>query len=142
MGETPTRKTHVVPTHLNVPETILSIGEVNLSVRQFLLLALGAATSYNLWLHLHVLTGAPGGQIVRLLLALVPAFVALAFAFLRIAGQTLDRWTLTLLRYWGRPKCLVWRSVRFQDPGVVGEVEDTTDTTPTTSTHEVSHAAL
>lgn len=117
-------KTYVVPTHLNVPETILSLGEINLSVRQFLLLLLGAALSYNLWLHLHQVTDFPGGLLLRVLLACVPTGVALAFAFMHLAGRTLDRWVLTILRYRWRPKRLVWHSVRFQEPGIVGAVEE------------------
>jgi hypothetical protein len=123
------RKNHVVPTHLRVPETVLTFGSVSLSVRQFLLLLLGAALSYNLWLHLKVLATLPGGQAVRLMLALVPVLVALAFAFVRLVGRTLDRWLLVLLLFWHRPRCLVWRSVRFQEPnsafgGVFQEQEE------------------
>jgi hypothetical protein len=109
------RRTHVVPTHVHTPETAFSIGSVSISVRQFLVLLIGSAISYDLWLHLVVLTGLPGGQIARLLIALVPVGLALAIAFLTIAGRPLETWLLVLLRFWARPRRLVWRSVRFQE---------------------------
>jgi hypothetical protein len=119
------RKSHVVPTHLRTPETILTVGGFSLSVRQFLLLLLGAAFSYNLWLHLSVLATLPGGQIGRFLLAVVPMLVAIALASVRIAGRTLDRWLLVLLLYSQRPKLLLWRSVRFVEPSILlGEQEN------------------
>jgi hypothetical protein len=109
------RRTHVVPTHLHTPETAFSIGSVGISVRQFLVLLIGSAISYDLWLHLVALAGLPGGQIVRLLTALVPVSLTLAIAFLKIAGRPLETWLLVLLRFWGRPRRLVWRSVYFQE---------------------------
>ena len=116
------RTTHVVPTHLRTPETLLTIAGLNLSIRQFLLLLLGAATSYNFWLHLEALGffGAGIGQLFRLLLALLPTLVAMAFAFLRLAGRTLDRWLLVTLWYLGRPRRFVWHSVRYQEPDAFG----------------------
>ena len=109
------RRTHVVPTHLHTPETAFSIGSVGISVRQFLVLLIGSAISYDLWLHLVALAGLPGGQIVRLLTALVPVSLTLAIAFLKIAGRPLETWLLVLLRFWARPRRLVWRSVCFQE---------------------------
>lgn len=110
------RQTHVVPTHLQVAETVLSLGSLNLSARQFLLLLIGSALSYDLWLHLAVFAGWPGGQVVRFVLALLPALLAVALAFVRLAGRSLDAWVLVVARFWRRPKQLVWRSVRFQEP--------------------------
>lgn len=109
------RRTHVVPTHLRTPETVVSIGSVSLSARQFFLLLLGSALSYNLWLHLAFLVSVPAGIVPRLGCALVPFLIALAFAFLRFAGRTLDLWFLVLARYWQRPRRFVWRSVRYQE---------------------------
>jgi hypothetical protein len=118
------RRTQVVPTHLRTPETLLTIAGLNLSVRQFLLLVLGATTSYNLWLHLAPLGAfAAGlGQLFRLLLSLLPALLASAFAFIRLAGRTLDRWALVALAYLGRPRRFIWRSVRYQEPDAFGWV--------------------
>jgi hypothetical protein len=110
----PVRKTHVVPTHLRTPETVLTFGGLSLSARQFLLLLVGAALSYDLWKHLDTLLIFPGGVILALLLAVLPILLACAFAFGRVAGQDVVAWTLALLRYARRPKRLVWHSVRFR----------------------------
>lgn len=109
------RRTHVVPTHLRTPETVLSFGSISLSARQFLLLLVGAALSYDLWLHLALLAHLPGGVVPRLGCALLPAVIALALAFVHCAGRSLDLWLLVIARSWQRPTRLVWRSVRFQE---------------------------
>ena len=54
-------RTHVVPTHLKVPETVLTIGGLNLSVRQFFLLLLGLALGYQLWSGMNRSAGDPAG---------------------------------------------------------------------------------
>lgn len=112
------RKMHIVPTHLRVPETLLTIAGLNFSVRQFLLLLLGGAMGYDLWLHIGNAGSfaSAAGQIARLVLALLPVVLATAFAFTRLAGRTLDRWFLLLLLYLGRPRRFVWRSIRYQEP--------------------------
>jgi len=110
----PVRKTHVVPPHLRTPETVLTFGGLSLSARQFLLLLVGAALSYDLWKHLDTLFLFPGGVILAILLAVCPLLVACAFAFGRVAGQDIAAWTLALVRYGQRPKRLIWHSVRFQ----------------------------
>lgn len=112
------RTTQVVPTHVNTPETVLSIGGLSLSARQFLLLLVGAALSYDLWKQLGVLAMFPGGIALAVAVALLPTLVASAFAFGRIAGRDLAAWVLTMLRYALRPKRLIWRSVRFQEPAL------------------------
>ena len=114
----PVRKTHVVPTHLRTPETVLTFGGLSLSARQFLLLLVGAAISYDLWKHLDTSLTFPGGVVLAIFLAALPTLLACAFAFGRVAGQDSAAWTLALLRYGRRPKRLIWHSVRFQ----VGEV--------------------
>jgi hypothetical protein len=119
---------HTVPTHLNVPDKVLTVGPVSLTARQFLILLIGSSIGYNLWHQLHLLSMyAPLGQVVRLCLALAPALLALAFALARIAGRPLDVWFLVLLRYWCQPRRFVWRSVRTQEaelyPDLPGEAE-------------------
>lgn len=109
------RKSHLVPTHVHTPETVFTFGTMSITVRQFLAMLIGSAISYDLWLHLAVFASFPGGNIVRFVLALVPASLALVVAFLTIAGRALEVWLLVLLRFWRRPKYLVWRSVRFQE---------------------------
>lgn len=112
-------RTHMVPTHLRTPETVLTFAGVSLSVRQFLLLLLGCALGYDLWLHLTVLALVPGGQVIRFVLALLPGAASGALAFVRLAGRDLLAWLLVLLQYQLRPHCLIWRSVRFLEPSIV-----------------------
>lgn len=114
---TSARKTYVVPTHLRTPETVLTFGGLSLSARQFLLLLVGAALSYDLWKHLETLTALPGGIILAGGCAFLPSLVTMTFAFGRIAGRSIDAWFQALLRYLVRPKRLVWHSTRFQDVG-------------------------
>lgn len=114
------RKTHVVPTHLRTPETVLSFGGLSLSARQFLLLLVGAALSYDLWKHLEALTTFPAGIVLALAVAAFPALVACAFAFAHMAGRDLFAWVLAVFQYVIRPKRLIWHSVRFQEPGFRG----------------------
>lgn len=112
-------RTYLVPTHLRVPETILTIGGVNLSVRQFLFLLLGSAIGYDLWLHEAMLAHSLGGQLLRFALALLPFCLSCMLAFVRIAGRDLPIWLLIIARFGNRPRRLVWRSIRFQEPRVL-----------------------
>jgi hypothetical protein len=112
----PVRKTHIVPTHLGTPETVLSFGGLSLSARQFLLLLIGAALSYDAWKHLEFLISLPAGIVLASAGSLLPMLLACACAFGQIAGRDLAPWALTLVRYLTRPRRLVWRSVRFLEP--------------------------
>ena len=118
------RKTQVVPTHLHTPETVLSIGGLSLSARQFLLLLVGVALSYDGWKHLETLMDFPGGVWLAAAGALFPTLVAGILAFGRVAGRDLAAWLLALCRYGIRPRRLVWHSVRFQEPGVGSAAEE------------------
>lgn len=122
MASTPPtgRRTHLVPTHVRTPETLLTLAGVSLSVRQFLLILVGIALSYRVWLLFHVLLLLPAGQVLRWVLTVIPCCVALAFAFVTLAARTLDAWCVVMLRYVLRPHRFVWRSVRFFDPGLGG----------------------
>ena len=106
---------HTVPTHLNVPDNVLTLGPLSLTARQFLLLLIGCSFGYNLW---HQLSGlslyGPIGLGGRICLAILPALVALAIALIQCAGRSLEIWFVVLLRYWVQPKRFVWRSVRLQ----------------------------
>ena len=131
------RRTHLVPTHVRTPETLITLGGVSLSVRQFLLLLVGIALSYRVWLLLGVFALLPAvGQVLRWILAALPLCAALAFAFVSLAARTLDIWCVVALRYALRPHRFVWRSVRFDDPGLGGrrkeefDGETLYDTTP------------
>lgn len=128
----PSRRTHLVPTHVRTPETLLTLAGVSLSVRQFLLILVGIALSYRIWLALGVLASLPAGQVVGLVvqwvLTAIPFLVALAFAFISLAARSLDVWFVVMLRYAVRPHHFVWRTVRFFDPGLSGgRTEEETD---------------
>lgn len=119
----PTRRS-TAPTHIRTPETVLVLFGVSLSVRQFLLLLVGLALSFQLWQPLGVLELLPGGLVLRWILTVVPLGVALALAFVFPRARSLEAWGLVLLRYWLRPHCLVWRSIRWTDPGFAVEEEE------------------
>lgn len=121
------RRTHVVPTHVRTPETLLTLAGVNLSVRQFLLILVGIALSYRVWLALALLSALPGGQVARGVLTAIPLGMALAFAFVKLAARSLDAWCVVMLRYLLRPHAFVWRSVRFYEPGLGGCREEEHD---------------
>lgn len=110
-------RTHVVPTHLKVPETVLTIGGLNLSVRQFFLLLLGLALGYQLWSGINrLLVILPVVVVLRWIVAAIPVLLSGTFAFVRLARRSLDAWCLVLLRYHLRPRLLVWRSIRYSEP--------------------------
>ncbi len=114
------RQTHLVPTHIRTPETLITLAGVSLSVRQFLLILVGLALSYRVWLLFAALSLVPAGQVLRWTLTVIPCCIALAFAFVSFAGRKLDAWFVVMLRYALRPHRFVWRSVRFFDPGLGG----------------------
>ena len=104
---------HTVPTHLKVPDTVLTIGSLSLTARQFLILLIGSSLGYNLWHQLHVFSVyAVVGTGLRVCLALVPALLALLFALVQVAGRPVEVWLFVLARYWTQSKRYVWRSVR------------------------------
>ena len=114
------RRTHLVPTHVRASETLVTLAGVSLSVRQFFLLVVGAALSYQTWLLFGVLAFLPAGQVLRWILTLLPCGAALACAFVSLADRTLDLWCVVALRYALRPHRFVWRSLRFVEPGLAG----------------------
>jgi hypothetical protein len=126
MASTPPtlHRTHLVPTHVRTPETLLTIAGVSLSVRQFLLMLVGISLSYRIWLFLSLLASLPAGQLMRGVLAALPLVVALAFAFVSLAGRTLDIWCVVALRFVLRPRRFVWRSVRFSESRLLQEEDD------------------
>ena len=52
------------------------------------------------------------GLLARLALSLIPAALALSFALVNVAGNSLETWALAWLRYTQQPKAYVWRSIR------------------------------
>ncbi len=108
-----TPRKHIVPTHLNVPDQVLTLWSLSLSARQLLLLLVGAGIGGTVWQHLAVLGHhALAGQALRLLVALLPFLLVLVLACYQHAGRYLEVWLLVLLRYQLRPKRYLWRSIR------------------------------
>ena len=106
---------HKVPVHMSLPDRVV----FGLTTRQFLLLLLGCSVGYNLWLHAAFFAAFGfAGQIVRVGIALVPAGIVVAVAFISVAGRPLEIWLLALVRYWQRPRLYLWRSVRLRQPHV------------------------
>lgn len=116
------RRFHQVPTHISTPEPVLSVGPLSLTAKQFLLLLLGCALSYHFWQLLDWLAS-PAEQILRVALAALPVLVAAAVAFVRLADRPLEQWGLVLLRYWRKPRLLLWRSLRY-DPDHLHKMVD------------------
>jgi hypothetical protein len=108
---------HTVPTHLNLPDQVLTLWSFTLTARQLLLLLVGGGLAGDGWHELAVLGRfALLGQGVRLLCALVPVLLALLVACYRYAGRYLEVWCIVLVRYWLRPRRYVWRSMRTYEP--------------------------
>jgi hypothetical protein len=104
--------TYKVPTHMNLPDKVV----FGLTARQLLLLLVGCSLGYNLWLHLGALEAlALPGQVLRIVLALVPAVCAATLALISVADRPLEVWFLVLLRYWQRPRVYVRRSLRMSE---------------------------
>jgi hypothetical protein len=102
-----------VPTHLNMPDQVLTVWSLSLSARQLLLLLVGCGIGGTVWQHLAILShdGIPG-EILRMLLSLPPFLLALFVAWYQYAGRYLEAWLVVLVRYWLRPKRYLWCSIR------------------------------
>ena len=104
---------HIVPTHLNLPDQILTLWSFSLSARQLLLLLVGAGIGGTVWQHLAILGHhALAGLALRLLVALVPFLLIVVLACYQYAGRYLEVWLIVLLRYQLRPRRYLWRSIR------------------------------
>lgn len=112
----PSRK-HTVPTHLNLPDQVLTLWSFNLTARQLLLVLVGGGISGDLWHTLAVLGHATVvGQGVRVLLALIPVLLTLVVAWYQYAGRYLEVWCMVVLRYQVQPRRSVWRTLRTCQP--------------------------
>jgi hypothetical protein len=108
-----TPKKHIVPTHLNLPDQVLTLWSFCLTARQLLLLLVGGGISGTLWQHLTALGHYTVlGEVLRLLLSLPPFLLALFIAWYQHAGRYLEIWMVVLVRYRVRPKRYLWRSIR------------------------------
>src|SRR5437660_12606260 len=86
---------HIVPTHLNLPDQVLTLWSFSLTARQLLLLLVGAGIGGTVWQHLAPLGhSALAGQVVRGLLALAPFLSVLFLACYRHAGRYLEVWLI------------------------------------------------
>ena len=102
-----------MPTHLSLPDQVLTLWSFSLTARALLLLLVGGGIGGTLWQHLTVLGHyAVPGEILRLLLSLAPFLLALFIAWYQHAGRYLEIWMVVLVRYRLRPKRYLWRSIR------------------------------
>ena len=70
---------HTVPTHLQMPDQVLTLWSFSLTARQLLLLLVGGGIGGTIWQHLSLFGhSAFPGEIVRLLLSLTPFLLALS----------------------------------------------------------------
>ena len=100
---------HKVPTHMSMTDKIV----FGLTARQLLIVLIGCAVSYDVWLHLHMLSAyGSTGMIARIVPSLVPAALALVLALVNVADRPLEQWLFVWLRYQLQPKTYVWRSIR------------------------------
>lgn len=108
-----TPRKHIVPTHLNLPDQVLTLWSFSLSARQLLLLLVGGGIGGTVWQHLAALGHrALVGEALRLLLAFLPFLLLCVLACYQYAGRYLEVWLLVLVRYHLRPKRYLWRSIR------------------------------
>ncbi len=120
----PTR--YQIPTHLNVPDKILSVWGWGITVRQLLFLLLAWSAVANTWVRLgaHLAMLGTAGVALHLAAAAIPGIILLIVAFKQVAGRPLEVWLLVLLRYWLQPKVYLWRSIRLGgQPQVFAEPE-------------------
>jgi hypothetical protein len=104
---------HTVPTHLQMPDQVLTVWSFSLTARQLLLLLVGGSIGGTIWQHLTLFGhAAVPGEIVRLLLSLPPFLLALFIAWYQHAGRYLEIWMVVLVRYRLCPKRYLWRSIR------------------------------
>ena len=120
-----TPRKHIVPTHLNLPDQVLTLWSLSLSARQLLLLLVGCGLGGTIWQHLVVLghDGAPF-EMLRFLLSLPPFLLALLFAWYQYAGRYLEVWLIVLVRYRLRPKRYLWRSIRHEAQHLIPSISE------------------
>ena len=119
--------THTIPTHLAVPETVLSLGTFTLTARQLALLFLGGSLAYSFWWHTMGLATwlAPLGMTLHAALLFMLVGIVLALTFGRVAGRSLDVWLLVLAAYLSRPRLYLWRNLpQLAFPSGIERTED------------------
>jgi hypothetical protein len=119
--------THTIPTHLAMPETVLSLGTFTLTARQLALLFLGGSLTYSFWWHTMGLATwlAPLGMTLHTTLLLMLVGIVLALTFGGVAGRSLDIWLFVLAAYLSRPRLYLWRNLPQLAPqSGIGRIED------------------
>lgn len=121
-----TPRKHIVPTHLNLPDQVLTLWSYSLTARQLLLLLVGGGFGGTIWQHLALFGHyAVPGEILRLLLSLPLFLLTLFIAWYQYAGRYLEVWFVVIVRYRLRPKRYLWRNIRSYEqhlyPLVQGE---------------------
>jgi hypothetical protein len=99
-------KRYQVPTHLQVADKI-AIGPVSVTIRQGVILLLGAALAYQGWHALALLSDWGVGWLRVVVVALV-VVVAVVLAQVRLAGRHLEVWALVWARYTWQPRVYLW----------------------------------
>jgi hypothetical protein len=108
-----TPRKHIVPTHLNFPDQVLTLWSFSLTARQLLLLLVGGGIGGTIWQHLALFGHyAVPGEIVRLLLSLPLFLLTFFIAWYQHGGRYLEVWFVVMVRYWLHPKRYLWRSIR------------------------------
>lgn len=98
--------THKIPNLLETDDLFL----FGLTMRQCLILFVGAITSYLLFFRLFVWFPNPAaGLIVGLVFALLFLAGMVALAFAHVYGRGLEEWGVVLLLYLGRPRISLWQ---------------------------------
>lgn len=103
-----------IPTHLNVPDKILSAWGFGITVRQLLILLIAWSAVANAWVRTAspLAPLGPPGAVLHVMAAAIPGIILLVVAFKQVAGRPLEVWLLIILRYWLQPKVYLWRAGR------------------------------
>lgn len=111
-GMTQPTQRQEIPTHLEVEDRIL----FGLTLRQGVVVLVGLSVGYSLYVQMENLPWPAAGAGVhpplalRVLVALLPALLALVLAAFQPAGRPLEEWLFALARYAMLPKHCVWRT--------------------------------
>ncbi len=110
-----TTKRYLIHSHLKV-EDRLTIGFFTFTFRQAAMLFCALGLTYTFWQYI------PAALFpVRLALAALIILSALALAFVRKQGRTLDVWVFVWLRYFSQPTRYRWR--RLPDPALLSATQ-------------------
>lgn len=114
-------KRYQVPTHLQVADKI-AIGPFSVTIRQGVILLLGAALAYQCWHGLSLLSDVGMGWL-RVILALAVVGLAVVLAQVCFSGRYLELWSLVWVRYRWQPKVYVWRRLPLLLPATPPQPE-------------------